>query len=443
MRRTVQHPARIVPIAFLLAIVIGTVLLMLPISRAGAGGATPLVALFTSTSAVCVTGLAVVDTPSYWSPFGQGVILLLIQIGGLGIVTLATLLGLLVSRRLGLSQRLIAQAENRSVGLGSVRALLVRVVATMLVIEGVLAVVLTGRFWLGYDYPFGKAVWYGVFHGVSAFNDAGFALFSDNMVGFVGDWWICLPLILAVIVASLGFPVLFELIRELRKPSTWTVHTRLTVVGTAILLVTGFALVLAFEWGNPGTLGPLDTGDKILAALFQGTMPRTAGFNSIDYGQATQETIALTDALMFIGGGSAGTAGGIKVTTFFLLAYVIWAEVRGETDVVVGRRRIAEGAQRQALTVALLGVAVAAAGTLALLLLSDQPLDALLFEAVSAFATAGMSTGITGTLATGAQIVLVMLMFVGRVGTVAVATAMALRVSHRLYRYPEERPIVG
>ncbi|HZN73249.1 MAG TPA: potassium transporter TrkG [Micromonosporaceae bacterium] len=443
MRRTVQHPARIVPIAFLLAIVIGTVLLMLPISRAGAGGATPLVALFTSTSAVCVTGLAVVDTPSYWSPFGQGVILLLIQIGGLGIVTLATLLGLLVSRRLGLSQRLIAQAENRSVGLGSVRALLVRVVATMLVIEGVLAVVLTGRFWLGYDYPFGKAVWYGVFHCVSAFNDAGFALFSDNMVGFVGDWWICLPLILAVIVASLGFPVLFELIRELRKPSTWTVHTRLTVVGTAILLVTGFALVLAFEWGNPGTLGPLDTGDKILAALFQGTMPRTAGFNSIDYGQATQETIALTDALMFIGGGSAGTAGGIKVTTFFLLAYVIWAEVRGETDVVVGRRRIAEGAQRQALTVALLGVAVAAAGTLALLLLSDQPLDALLFEAVSAFATAGMSTGITGTLATGAQIVLVMLMFVGRVGTVAVATAMALRVSHRLYRYPEERPIVG
>jgi len=443
MRRTVQHPARIVPIAFLLAIVIGTVLLMLPISRAGAGGATPLVALFTSTSAVCVTGLAVVDTPSYWSPFGQGVILLLIQIGGLGIVTLATLLGLLVSRRLGLSQRLIAQAENRSVGLGSVRALLVRVVATMLVIEGVLAVVLTGRFWLGYDYPFGKAVWYGVFHGVSAFNDAGFALFSDNMVGFVGDWWICLPLILAVIVASLGFPVLFELIRELRKPSTWTVHTRLTVVGTAILLVTGFALVLAFEWGNPGTLGPLDTGDKILAALFQGTMPRTAGFNSIDYGQATQETIALTDALMFIGGGSAGTAGGIKVTTFFLLAYVIWAEVRGETDVVVGRRRIAEGAQRQALTVALLGVAVAAAGTLALLLLSDQPLDALLFEAVSAFATAGMSTGITGTLPAGAQILLVMLMFVGRVGTVAVATAMALRVSHRLYRYPEERPIVG
>jgi potassium uptake TrkH family protein len=443
MRRTVQHPARIVPIAFLLAIAVGTVLLLLPIARQGPGGATPLVALFTATSAVCVTGLSVVDTPTYWSPFGQVIILGLIQVGGLGIVTLATLLGLLVSRRLGLSQRLLAQAEIRSVGLGSVRALVLRVVATMLVIESVLAAILAGRFWLGYDYPFGKAVWYGIFHGVSAFNDAGFTLFSDNMVGFVGDWWICLPLVLAVIVASLGFPVLFELVQEVRKPATWTVHTRLTVVGTAILLAVGFSFVLAFEWGNPGTLGPLGVGDKILAALFQGAMPRTAGFNSVDYGQATQETIALTDALMFIGGGSAGTAGGIKVTTFFLLGYVIWAEVRGEPDVVVGRRRIADSAQRQALTVALLGLTVAAAGTLALLLLADEPLDALLFEGVSAFATAGLSTGITGTLPASAQLVLVMLMYVGRVGTVAVASAMALRVRQRLYRYPEERPIVG
>lgn len=443
MRRTLQHPARIVPIAFLAAIAAGTALLMLPASRPGPGGAPLLTALFTTTSAVCVTGLSMVDTPSYWSRFGQAVILGEIQIGGLGIMTLATMLGLLVSRRLGLSQRLVAQAENRSIALGSVRGVLARVALTMLICETAVAAVLTARFWLGYDYPFGKATWHGLFHAVSAFNDAGFALYSDNMIRFVGDWWICLPLIAAVVVASLGFPVLFELMRELRKPSTWTVHTRLTVVGTAILLAVGFVAVLAFEWVNPGTLGPLGVADKTLAALFQSAMPRTAGFNSVDYAQMQVETVAVTDALMFIGGGSAGTAGGIKVTTFFLLAYVIWSEVRAETDVVVGRRRIAESTQRQAITVALLGVATVAVGTLALLILTDQPLDRVLFETISAFATVGLSTGITATLPPAAQVVLVMLMFVGRVGTVVVASAMALAERPRRYRYPEERPIVG
>ncbi|HZN19189.1 MAG TPA: potassium transporter TrkG [Micromonosporaceae bacterium] len=443
MRRTLQHPARAVPIAFLIAISAGTVLLMLPVSRQGPGGAPLLTALFTTTSAVCVTGLSIVDTPTYWSSFGQAVILGEIQVGGLGIVTLATMLGLLVSRRLGLSRRLMAQAENRSVTLGSVRGILGRVALTLLVCETVVAVALTARFWLGYRYPFGKAVWHGVFHAVSAFNDAGFALYSDNMVRFVGDWWVCLPLIAAVVVASLGFPVLFELLRELRRPATWTVHTRLTVMGTVVLLAVGFVAVLAFEWTNAGTLGPLGVADKTLAALFQSAMPRTAGFNSVDYAQMQTETVAVTDVLMFIGGGSAGTAGGIKVTTFFLLAYVIWSEVRAESDVVVGRRRIAESAQRQAVSVALLGVAVVAVGTLLLLLLTDLPLDRALFETTSAFATVGLSTGVTATLPPAAQVVLVMLMFVGRVGTVAVASAMALAERPRRYRYPEEQPIVG
>lgn len=444
MRRTLQHPARIVPLAFLAAIVLGTGLLSLPVARAGPGTAPPLTALFTATSATCVTGLVVVDTPVYWSAFGKVVILILIQIGGFGIMTLATLLGLLVSRRIGLRDRLIAQAETRTLALGDVRRVLRLVAVTMLGCEALVAVVLGLRFWLGYGFQPGRAAWHGLFHSVSAFNNAGFALYSDNLIGFIDDWWICLPVALSVIVGGIGFPVLFEVVREARRPAGWSTHTRITIIGTGVLLALGFVAVLAFEWANPRTFGPLGVADKTLAAFFQAVVPRTAGFQSIDYAAANLETISVTTGLMFIGGGSAGTAGGVKVTTFFLLAYVIWAEVKGESDVVVGRRRVAGNAQRQALAVALLGVAVVAAGTLALTALTDGfRLDQLLFEVTSAFATVGLSMNITPTLPAPAQLVLVMLMFVGRVGTITVASALALSERRRLYRYPEERPIVG
>ena len=445
MRRSLQHPARVVPLAFLCAVVVGTALLMLPIARAGNNGGAPLLtALFTATSAVCVTGLVVVDTPTYWSGIGHAVILLLIQVGGFGIMTLATLLGLLVSRRLGLRSRLLAQAETRTLALGDVRAVLGRVAVTMLTCELVIAAVLAARFWSGHDYLPSRALWHGLFHAVSAFNNAGFALYSDNLISFINDWWICLPIAIAVIVGGIGFPVLFELGRELRSPLTWSTHTRITVVGTIILLAFGFVAVLFYEWANPRTLGPLGVPNKVLAAFFQAVVPRTAGFQTIDYAAAHLETISVTSILMFIGGGSAGTAGGIKVTTFFLLAYVIWAEVKGEDDVVVGRRRISDGAQRQALTVALLGVAVVVVGTLLLLELADGlRLEQAMFEAVSAFATVGLSMNLTPTLPPAAQLVLVILMYVGRVGTITVASALALSTRHRLYRYPEERPIVG
>jgi trk system potassium uptake protein TrkH len=441
--RALQHPARLVPIAFAIAVAVGTLLLLLPISRRGPGGASPLVALFTSTSAISVTGMAVVDTGTYWSPFGHVVLLALVQVGGFGIMALATLLGLLTARRLGLRSQLVAQAETHTLALGDLRRLLVRVAVLTAAVEVVVGLTLAARFWWGYDYPVGKALWYGAFHAISSFNNAGFSLFSDNLVGFVGDWWLTLPVVIAVVAGSIGFPVVYELTRELRRPRTWSVHTRITVYGTAALLAIGFLVMLLVEWANPRTFGPLGVADKLVAALLQGASPRTAGFNSVDFGQMNGETLLVTDALMFIGGGSAGTAGGIKVTTFFLLAYVIWAEVRGERDVVVGRRRIAESTQRQAVAVALLAVAVVAAGTLALLSLTDHPFDRVLFEAISASATVGLSTGITPTLPGGAQIVLVILMYVGRVGTVTVASALALADRRRLYRYPEERPIVG
>ena len=444
MRAALQHPARIVPLAFLVAVAIGTALMMLPAARNDPGHAPFVTALFTATSAVCVTGLSVVDTPSYWSGFGLVLITVLSQIGGFGIMTLATLLGLLVSRRLGLRTRLMAQAETAGLAQGNVGGVLIRVALVMLGAEAAISVVLLFRFWLGYDYSLGRAAWEAVFHAVQAFNNAGFALYSDSLVRFVSDWWICVPLALGVLLGSLGFPVMFELAREWRSPACWTTHTRLTVWGSALLSVVGFTVFLGFEWDNEKTLGPLDLSGKILAAFTQDIMTRSGGFNSIDLGAMNTETIAVTNGLMFIGGGSASTAGGIKITTFLLLAFVIWAEVRGEPDVVIGRRRIAEESQRQAITIALLGVALVAAGTLALIALTeDIPFDRALFEVTSAFATVGLSTGITGSLPPSAQVVLIILMYVGRVGTIAVGAAIALNTRPRHYRYPEERPIVG
>ncbi|WP_438874890.1 TrkH family potassium uptake protein [Winogradskya consettensis] len=418
--------------------------MMLPAARAEPGHAPFVTALFTATSAVCVTGLSVVDTPTYWSGFGLVLLTVLSQIGGFGIVALATLLSLLVSRRLGLRSRLLAQAESTGLLGGNIGRVLIRIALVMFVSEAAISVVLTLRFWLAYDYPFGRAVWEAVFHAVQAFNNAGFALYPDSLVRFVGDWWICVPLALGVLGGSIGFPVLFELAREWRKPGGWSTHTRLTVWGTLLLSVFGFLVFLSFEWSNPGTLGSLGTSSKVLAAFTQDVMTRSGGFNSINLGEMNTETIAVTNGLMFIGGGSASTAGGIKMTTFLLLAFVIWAEIRGEPDVVIKKRRIAEETQRQALTVALLGVALVASGTLALIAFTDNvPFDRALFEVTSAFATVGLSTGITPSLPPAAQVVLVILMYVGRVGTIAVGTAIALNTRRRLYRYPEERPLVG
>jgi potassium uptake TrkH family protein len=431
-------------LAFLGAVAVGTVLMMLPAARADPGHAPFVTALFTAASAVCVTGLSVVDTPTYWSVFGQVLITVLSQIGGFGIMTMATLLSLLVSRRLGLRSRLLAQTESAGLFGGNLGGVLLRVALVMLCSEAAISVVLTLRFWLKYDYSFGRSVWEAVFHAVQAFNNAGFALYPDSLVRFVGDAWICVPLALGVLGGSIGFPVLFELAREWRKPGTWSTHTRLTVWGTVGLSLIGFLVFLSFEWSNPHTLGPLGIPAKMLAAFTQDVMTRSGGFNSINLGGMNTETIAVTNGMMFIGGGSASTAGGIKVTTFFLLAFVIWAEVRGEPDVTIRNRRIAEETQRQAITVALLGVALVSAGTLALIgLTQDIPFDRALFEVTSAFATVGLSTGITGTLPPSAQVVLVILMYVGRVGTIAVGTAIALNTRRRLYRYPEERPLVG
>lgn len=438
-----RHPAQLVAVAFAVGVAVGSALLALPVSRAGPGGASLVEAVFTSTSAVCVTGLAIVDTPTYWSGFGEVVILLLIQVGGFGIMTLASLLGLLVARRLGLRTRLTAQAETKTLGLGDVRRVLLGVAGFSLAFEAVATLVLTFRLATTYDEPFGEALYHAVFHAVSAFNNAGFSLYGDNLVRFATDPVVSITIAVAIIAGGLGFPVLFELRRELLTPSTWALHTRIVVWITLFLLLAGTVAVTAFEWSNPSTLGPLSIPGKLLAGFFQSVQPRTAGFNSLDYGEMNETTWFVTDVLMFVGGGPAGTAGGIKVTTVAVLGFMIVAEVRGDPTVHVHNRRLPDGAQRQALAVALLAIAVVIASTLTLLALTDHNLDRVLFEVISAFSTVGLTTGITADLPTSGQTLLIVLMFLGRLGTITLVSALALRARPILYRLPEERPIIG
>lgn len=437
------HPLRLIPLGFLAVITLGTVLLMLPLARTDDAAPRLLPALFTAVSATCVTGLSTVDVPAFWTPFGHAVIMVLIQVGGFGIMTLATLLVLLVRKNLGLRGSLVAQSETHALNLGDVRSVLVRVATIMGVCEGGVALILSVRFLLAYDSSPLRALWDGVFHAVSAFNNAGFALYSTSLMGFALDPWVIVPVCSAIVIGSLGFPVLMELRRTGFRFRTWTVHTRLTVYGSLLLLVVGGLLFAAYEWDRPETLGGMSPGGKVLAALAGTVFPRTAGFNSIDYGAASSDTLLVTDILMFIGGGSAGTAGGIKITTFLVLGFAIWNEVRGHGTVTIGHRSISGPVQRQALSVALLGVAVVVASTLALLRLTDFSLEQVLFECISAFATVGLSTGITPGLPPTAQLVIIALMFLGRVGTITVASALALTSHARLFTLPEERPVIG
>jgi trk system potassium uptake protein len=438
-----RHPAQVIATGFGAAVLIGTLLLILPIATTEGVSAGWLTSVFTATSAVCLTGLVIVDTPTHWSVFGEVVIIGLVQIGGLGIMTLATVFTVLVSGRLGLRARLFAQAETRTPTMADMRRVVRKVVIFSLVCEAIAAVVFTVRFMTGYDEPIGRALYLGVFHGISAFNNSGFALWPDNVMRFVTDPWICLTISAAVIVGGLGFPVVFELLRSWRHPARWSVLTRITVVATVVLLVLAFLVYLATEWRNPGTLGGLDDSGKMLAAFFLSAMVRTAGFNSIDIGEMYPSSWLFTDLMMFIGGGTAGTAGGIKVTTLGLLAFVMWAELRGESKVNIGHRQVPDSAQRQAVVVTAMSAGLVAVCTYIMLVLTPHSLDRVLLEVVATFSTAGLSTGITADVTTPGHVLMIVLMFIGRIGPLTVGSALALKERARHYQLPEERMIVG
>ncbi len=443
MRRGLSHPLRLVPLLFLAAITLGTLLLLMPFATTSGRSAPLMTALFTATSAVSVTGLIVVDTPTYWSAFGQVTIMVLFQLGGLGIMTAATLLGLMAGRGFGLQMRLATQVERNRLTGRDARSVLRMVLGVTLVIEAVIAMTLAARFAAGHDFGILAAAWHGLFNAVSAFNNAGFSTFSASMMDFQSDPLVLGPIMIAVIVGALGFPVMEDFRYHGLRPRLWTLHSRMTLAGTAILLSLGFIAHLAMEWNNPGTLGPMGVGSKLLNAAFHSVMPRTAGFNSLNLGEFRDETLLVNSVLMFIGGGSAGTAGGVKITTVFVLFAIVAAEVLRRRDADVFGRRLGSTVGRQALSVVVLAMGLIMAATTFILAVTALPLRDVLFETVSAFATVGLSTGITAQLPPSALLVLAVLMFVGRVGTITAATALALGARDRPYRLPEENPIVG
>tara|TARA_R110002072_G_scaffold9518_6_gene45907 strand:+ start:964 stop:2292 length:1329 start_codon:yes stop_codon:yes gene_type:complete len=438
-----RDPIRLIPLLFAAAIAIGTLLLSLPFATQEGVRAPLLTALFTATSAVSVTGLIVVDTPTYWSFFGQAVILLMFQIGGFGIMTAATLFGLMAGRGFGLRQRMATQVERNRLETGDAAAVLRLVLAITLAVEALVALVLAVRMMTFYSMPLGEALWHGVFHSVSAFNNAGFSTHSDSVIGYQTDPVILMPIMLAVVLTALGFPVMQDIRANRLRWRRWSLHTKITVGGTIGLLLAGFLAILAMEWSNPATLGPMGIGAKLLNAAFHSVMPRTAGFNSLDVGAFHDETLMVNFILMFIGGGSAGTAGGIKVTTFFVLFAIVLSEILGRRDAGLFQRRFGRAVERQALSVTMLAASLIFVATTYIASISTLPLGDILFEAISAFSTVGLSTGITADLPPTGQLVIAALMFVGRVGTITVATALALGGRERPYRYPEENLIVG
>ena len=441
---TLRHPAQYVVLGFLAVSLLGAVLLRLPIaSEAGAPDTTFLTAWFTATSAVCVTGLVVVDTATHWSTFGEIVILALMQVGGFGIMSLTSVIVVALSRRLSLRQRLVALAETGSTDLGDVRRVLVGVAQLALAVEAVVAVALMLQFWLNHGDSLPRAAYLGVFHSVSSFNNAGFGLRADSFVSYADDPLLLVTLCVPVIIGGIGYPVLVQVARQPRRPRAWTLHAKITLVTTGLLLATGWALFAWFEWTNTATFGAMSTADSIANAFFQSVMPRTAGFNAIDIAALREPSRLLTEILMFIGGGSASTAGGIKVTTFALLGWVIWAEVRGEPDVTVFERRIPTSTQRQALTVALLAVGVVVAATMILLAITPIPRSDALFEVISALGTVGLTAGATPVLSSSGRLLVIGLMILGRVGPPTLFAALVLRERERPFHYPEERPIIG
>ncbi|MGO2002892.1 TrkH family potassium uptake protein [Arthrobacter rhombi] len=438
-------PARLAIGVFLLVIALFTTLLSLPVASSS-GEFTPLHdALFTATSAVCVTGLTVVSTAAHWSFFGQVVIIVGIFIGGLGILTLASLLSLAVSKRLGVRGKLRAQeAMNiQNVGrLGEVGTLLRVVITTSVTIEALLALALAPRF-LVLGESIGQAIWHGIFYAISAFNSAGFTPHSDGLVPYETDLWVLVPITVGAIIGSLGFPALMVLIVFRGKFRKWNLHTKLTVVVSGILLLVGSLSWGLMEWNNPQTIGGMSLSDKLIHSFFASAMTRSTGFSLVDQNQLESSTMLLTDALMFAGGGSASTAGGIKVTTIAVMFLAIVAEARGDKDIKAFGRRIPESTMRVAISVAVLGATLVSVGTGLILSISDEPLDRVLFDSISAFGTVGLSTNLAAELPPEGKYVLSALMFAGRVGTITLATALSLRQRNQLYHYPEERPIIG
>ena len=449
-------PARFAIAVFAGLVAVFTVLFSLPIATASGTSADFIDALFTAISVTCVTGLSTVDMASHWSPFGHALVFIGVEIGGIGVLTVASILGLIISRRMGLRQKLMAAGdanplrirrgpvnEGQAVRLGETRNLLATVAISVIVIEVGIAALIFPRLLIAGTDPL-TAAWESIYFAAMAFTNTGFAPTSDGIALFANDWWFLSALMIAVVLGAIGVPVIYALSKSLFRPRRWSLHVKLTLVVFGMLIVGGTIAYLLLEWDNPETMAGMNAGDRILNSLFISVMSRSGGFSAIDIASLDGSSLLVTDMLMFVGGGSASTAGGIKVTTLAILFLAAFAEARGADDMEAGGRRIPVDVLRLAVSVVLWGATIVAASTITILLITDDaPLDYVLFDVISAFATCGLSTGFTQSANDATQFVLAATMFLGRIGTVTLAAALAASTRRQLFRRPEERPIVG
>lgn len=454
-----SSPARFALLVFTSLIMLWTALLSLPFSSSS-GSVTPLAdALFTAVSAICVTGLSTVDMASHWSLFGELVILAGLQIGGIGVLTLASILGLTVTRRLGLRQRLLAAgdtnpmrmgrdvSESQAVGLGEIGGLLVAVATSLVVIEIALTALITPRL-MAEGYDFWHALWNGFYLAASAFTNTGFVPLPGGLAPFETDLYLLTVLAVGVFLGAIGFPVIFSLYRYVagggwRAHKRLGLHAKLTLTTTLIFVIVGWVAIAGLEFANPRTLGGHGFWDTLLSSAYMSVMTRSGGLGIIDPIDMNGSTLLAMDMLMFVGGGSASTAGGIKVTTLAVLFLAAYAEARGYRDIQVFGRRIPDEVLRVSVSILIWGATIVLVSTVALLQLTGRPLDVVLFEVISAFGTCGLSTGLSSEVSDPGKYILAATMWAGRVGTVTLAAAVAATSRSRLFKLPEERPIVG
>jgi trk system potassium uptake protein TrkH len=448
VRETNFTTAQIVPAALLSMILVGTFLLMLPVSSTTAEGVRFVDALFTMTSAVCVTGLIVLDTPKDFTIFGQLIILGGIQIGGLGYSTMATVLLLALRRRIGLRQRMMMMEVLSTLSMEGLVRFVKIIVAITLLIEGVGALILATRFAFEMD-PL-RAVYFGVFHSISAFNNAGFALFSENLISYRSDVLVNLTVSLLIILGGLGFLVFRDLLDNLHgQRFRLSTHTKLVLVVSGALILGGTIGIWGFEIHNPKTLGPLPWGEQVMGAYFHSVSARTAGFSTIDLGVMGKPALYLLILLMIIGGSPGSTAGGIKTTTFGIICATIWGTLKRHADVNMFHRRIPHEVVMKSFVLAALGWGLVTGFTMMLAYSESQDFLRLLFEVASAAGTVGLSTGNGDVLSFSAlfsdfgKYIIVLTMFLGRLGPLTIGL-FAVRTHEELrYRYAEARVVIG
>jgi Trk-type K+ transport system membrane component len=367
------------------------------------------------------------------------------------------LVGYLIEGRISLKNRISATSESSATKQPDIKTLLKNIAKLMLFFQIILFAFLTVRFFAEYGYSFEKALAHGGFHAISAFNQAGFALYSDSLVGFANDGWIIYPIFLISTLAGFGFPVMAEMRDRLKlriyslfgrkldytMPAQWSLNSRIILWASLVLLVMGAIGIAISEWNNPRTLGALEPIQRVIASIFTSSMPRSTGLNTIDTGSMYASTWLGLDLLMFIGGASASTAGGIKIGTAVVLLYIVFTEIRGDAAVNVGNRRLPRSMQRQALTIVTLYAFVVIGAIFLLRITTEFSLDELIFEVISAAGTVGLSTGITADLPQHAKFLLSLLMLFGRLGPIVVATSLALRKTKRHFELPKERPLIG